>query len=476
MDWKTALLLVMIALAPAGAAHADELTQIVQESLINLGYDPGPANGKATTKTIIAVAKFQTLNNLEPTGEITPQLAGIIQASSSKQAGPATASRPATVAAATPDTSGIPRPGATVRNIFGPDVGLGANQCRGACGGSCPKSCEKAVYYECTGSSQLRRVEAFTCGTHPGCREHDACLDTCLQNNPDSGDCQSQCDATAMEVYGFENSASWALGKGPYDGETIFEYTRYKPSELEAAYHCPEGARRQCGDTPTCIAANGSRVEPVFDTYPGAGKGGMRISGLRTGPLCANGEKVCEQSATIRMTGADSCASGTCTRFGMEFDYVNADPSAPLECATSTRGGEDDFIGDLIKLGGDALSTRSGSTDDGGAGGEDGGGMGQLLGMFAKVVASADSPEDVQITMTPLDENGNPIKSQSVGSQPSNGPAPIPHSIDLPAANGHLFVPMYQLAASSKPGVVKERRVTCTHKGDPVLVTAFVLQ
>jgi hypothetical protein len=35
---------------------------------------------------------------------------------------------------------------------------------------------------------------------------------------------------------------------------------------------------------------------------------------------------------------------------------------------------------------------------------------------------------------------------------------------------------MYQLAASSKPGVVKERRITCTHKGEPVLETIFVLQ
>ncbi len=49
-------------------------------------------------------------------------------------------------------------------------------------------------------------------------------------------------------------------------------------------------------------------------------------------------------------------------------------------------------------------------------------------------------------------------------------------SIDLPAANGHLVVPMYQLAASAKPGVVKERRVTCRHKGQPVLETVFVLQ
>jgi hypothetical protein len=102
--------------------------------------------------------------------------------------------------------------------------------------------------------------------------------------------------------------------------------------------------------------------------------------------------------------------------------------------------------------------------------------MGQLLGMFAKVIASGDSPEDVQISMTVLDENGNPDESQRVGSEPTNGPAPIPRSINLPAENGHLFVPMYQLAASSKPGEVKERRVTCTHKGEPVLETVFVLQ
>ena len=102
--------------------------------------------------------------------------------------------------------------------------------------------------------------------------------------------------------------------------------------------------------------------------------------------------------------------------------------------------------------------------------------MGELLGMFAKVIASADSPEDLQISMTTLDENGNPIESQRVGSDPMDGLPPIPHTIDLPAVSGHLFVPMYQLASSSTPGVVKERRVTCTHKGKPVLETIFVLQ
>lgn len=471
MNRITAVLLLVLAFFSIDATHADELTQIVQKDLISLGYDPGPATGVVTTKTIIAVANFQAQHNLEPSGEITPQLAGVIQATLAKQGGGAKAtSSPQT--AMTAHAVAIAQPGTTVRNIFGPDVGLGANQCRGACGGGCPKSCSIEVSFECMGASQLRRVEAFTCGTHQGCREHDACLDNCLLNNPESGECQPQCDASAMEVYGFESSTSWLLGKGPYDGETTFEYTRHGPTEMEPAYRCPDGAKRQCGDSGNCIAANGNRVDPVFDSYPAAGAGAMQITALRTGPVCGSkGDRVCGQSANIQLSGTDTCPGGSCTRFGMEFDYRNADPSAPLECATSTRGDEGDFIGDLIKLGGDAISTRSGGSDAQG-----GGGMGELLGMFGKVIASADSPEDIQISMTPLDENGNPIESQQVGSEPRDGPPPIPRSIDLPAVSGHLFVPMYQLASSSKPGVVKERRITCSHKGNPVLETIFVLR
>ena len=471
MNRISAVLLLVLAFAPFSTTEADELTRIVQNGLIELGYDPGPANGEPTTRTIIAVSKFQAQHELQPTGEITPQLAGIIQAKLSKQGVRAQAVRP-TAAAGAASTAAMAGPGETVRNIFGPDVGLGANQCRGACGGGCPKSCSVAVSFECMGASQLRRVEAFTCGTHQGCREHDACLDDCLRNNPESGECQPQCDAAAMDAYGFEASTSWLLGKGPYDGQTVFEYTRHGPHELEPAYRCPEGSSRQCEEGARCLAADGSQLEPVFDSYPASRAGAMQITGLRTGPVCGGGDdRVCEQTSRIQLSGADTCAGARCTRFGMEFDYRNADPGVPLECATSTRGDDGDFINDLIKLGGDAIATRSGGSDDQGDGG-----MGQLLGMFGKVIASADSPEDLQISITPLDENGNPIESQRVGSEPIDGPAPIPRTIDLPAVSGHLFVPMYQLAASSKPGVVKERRITCTHKGDPVLETIFVLQ
>ncbi len=89
MNWRTALLLAALACGPMYPAHGDELTQTVQADLITLGYDPGQANGEASTKTIIAVAKFQAEHNLEPTGEITPQLAGVIQAAISQRNTPA---------------------------------------------------------------------------------------------------------------------------------------------------------------------------------------------------------------------------------------------------------------------------------------------------------------------------------------------------------------------------------------------------
>ncbi len=159
----------------------------------------------------------------------------------------------------------------------------------------------------------------------------------------------------------------------------------------------------------------------------------------------------------------------------MEFDYENADPSAPLECSTSTTGGGDDFVGDLLKQGADAMTSRQDSVDANSSGGQGEDGMAELLGMFGKVLASADSPEDVQISMAPLGPDGKPIESQRVGSEPRDGPPPIPHSVDLPAESGHLFIPMYQLAGSANLSSVKERKVSCTHKGVAVVETVFRL-
>ena len=67
------------------SAFADEITQIIQEDLAALGYATGSVNGEMTTETIIAISKFQAENDLEVTGEASPQLAGIIKATASPQ-------------------------------------------------------------------------------------------------------------------------------------------------------------------------------------------------------------------------------------------------------------------------------------------------------------------------------------------------------------------------------------------------------
>jgi hypothetical protein len=363
--------------------------------------------------------------------------------------------------------------GDTVRDAFGPQSGNSANQCRGACGGGCPGSCEETVAYECMGSAQLRRIVTYDCGTHQGCRVHDDCLDACIKSGTGVSDCSVQCDADVMEKFGFESAASWLTGGGPYDGRIRFEYTRNQPGGLEPAYGCPTDATRQCSATSGCKTENGAWVDPVFNNYPAAGAGAMRVSDFRSGPACGDG--VCKQAADIEVYGEDSCPGGSCSRFGMEFDYENADPSVPLKCTTSTSSDDNDFVGGLLKQGADAMTSREGAADGSGSGGEGEDGMADLMGMFAKVLASADSPEDLQVSMAPLGPDGKPIESQRVGSVPRDGPPPIPHSIDLSAASGHLFVPMYQLSGSANLPGVKERKVSCTHKGVPVVETLFRL-
>lgn len=63
-----------------GIATADELTLMVETDLAALGYATGPVDGQESMETVIAVSKFQAENDLEVTGEITPQLAGILSA------------------------------------------------------------------------------------------------------------------------------------------------------------------------------------------------------------------------------------------------------------------------------------------------------------------------------------------------------------------------------------------------------------
>lgn len=56
------------------------LTQSVQKHLQALGYDTGNTDGELSTETIIAISQFQAEKGMQATGEVTPQLLGILGA------------------------------------------------------------------------------------------------------------------------------------------------------------------------------------------------------------------------------------------------------------------------------------------------------------------------------------------------------------------------------------------------------------
>lgn len=367
-------------------------------------------------------------------------------------------------------------PDTTVRNTFGPASATRANPCRGACGGGCPDSCLRTVFFECVDDSRLGRVVRYDCGTHDACRVHDDCLDLCVQNSAgeSSRECQSRCDSSIVQTHGPVSATAWLAGQGPYDGRTVFEYSREAPEALEAEYQCPVGTARRCGSAPGCIAPNGDYYEPLFADYLQRERDAMQVSGMRAGKVCE--DHVCSYAVDIPVTGKDDCGGQRCTRFGVEFDYRGAVAGEPLECRTSTLGEESDFINTLLKQGADSLSSRdAGSSEDRQVEETAPDGAAALLGLFGKVLASGDSTEDVEVTITPLDKDGNPITSQRVGSHVQAEPAPVPRRVTLAASSGHLFIPMYQTVEGMASGLVKEKHIKCSHRGAPVLEATFRL-
>jgi peptidoglycan hydrolase-like protein with peptidoglycan-binding domain len=95
-------LAVALSVLLAGAAPADELTLMVEQDLERLGYGPGTVDGEETIDTTIAITKFQAENNLEITGEVTPDLARALMSAQPAGTAATTATASAT-AAATPE-------------------------------------------------------------------------------------------------------------------------------------------------------------------------------------------------------------------------------------------------------------------------------------------------------------------------------------------------------------------------------------
>lgn len=65
---------------PSEELQGDSMTESVQRHLQALGYDVGETNGDASMETTIAISTFQAEKGMEVTGEVTPQLLGILSA------------------------------------------------------------------------------------------------------------------------------------------------------------------------------------------------------------------------------------------------------------------------------------------------------------------------------------------------------------------------------------------------------------
>jgi hypothetical protein len=104
--------------------------------------------------------------------------------------------------------------------------------CRGACGEGCPDTCVSLPPITIRVADPLNDMSHYLltytgvtkCGTHAGCRWHDACFDQCKLCEGDSvvGPLHDLCSAEVVDKYGPVDGGSWLLGHGPYDRYFIF--------------------------------------------------------------------------------------------------------------------------------------------------------------------------------------------------------------------------------------------------------------
>lgn len=102
LKWLTFTCCILALSLPMAALADPELVKMAQEELTALGYEPGNTQGEMTTETIVAVSKFQAEHNMAVTGEVTPQLIGVLRAARNKGNQPAVAGTAAAPAQTAP--------------------------------------------------------------------------------------------------------------------------------------------------------------------------------------------------------------------------------------------------------------------------------------------------------------------------------------------------------------------------------------
>jgi hypothetical protein len=124
-------------------------------------------------------------------------------------------------------------------------------KCRGVCGPDCAKNCRaRPDQHRCVPDrgglthSICIYKGVQTCGSHRGCRNHDACYDWCSEHGYDDiGDrCHRWCDLGCLCDYDMLTCVGWALGNGPFDREMTFYDESISQTIGPFPGACPTGA------------------------------------------------------------------------------------------------------------------------------------------------------------------------------------------------------------------------------------------
>jgi hypothetical protein len=124
--------------------------------------------------------------------------------------------------------------------------------CRGACGSGCPDTCVSLPDLTIRVPDPINELSHYLltytgvteCGTHAGCRWHDACFDQCkiLGEEGDFDPMHDLCSAKVVQRYGAADGASWAMGNDPYDGYLLFSNEPSQEGPFPGSVHSLEEA------------------------------------------------------------------------------------------------------------------------------------------------------------------------------------------------------------------------------------------
>jgi hypothetical protein len=153
----------------------------------------------------------------------------------------------------------LPRLGGPVRDVMQRDPGITSKaKCRGTCGPDCPTgTCNKPrQLVRCAENGDRHDWYTYnnyaTCGTHPGCQNHDACDDAAADmpiwgfGGYMIGPMYRVCDLEAICGYSFQQAVTWAGGGKPYEDPRL----RYADSVTKTKGcfgPCPETVEQEDG-------------------------------------------------------------------------------------------------------------------------------------------------------------------------------------------------------------------------------------